>query len=206
MTIRIAILAAGLLLALGGRLAAQERAVPPEPPGPPFERIERLRLERLQEALDLTDEQTETLRQQMERTHEAMRASFARQQEAIEALEQSLATRPPDEDALRRALADVESAREAMEREREQHTAELGRTLTLEQRAKFLLFNRHFDTRLRELVEQHGGRGVRDHRGPAPRRDEMRGGDSREERIAALEREIREMQEELAELKSGAED
>ena len=197
MTIRTGTMAATLLLATSLPLAAQERAAPP---GPPHERIERLRLERLHEALGLTDEQTETLRRQMERSHEAMRASFDRQREAMEALERSLASRPPDEGALRRALAEVESARVAMEREREQHMAELSRTLTLEQRAKFLLFNRHFDSRLRELVDQHRGRGRDDHAGhdAAPERREP----SREQRIESLERRIAEMRSELERLRA----
>jgi Spy/CpxP family protein refolding chaperone len=135
----------------------------------------------------------------MERSHEAMRASLERQKDAMEALERSLAARPPDEDALRRALAEVETAREAMEREREQHVTELSRTLTLEQRAKFLLFNRQFDSRLRELVERHrGGHGAPD----GPGRDAERRPPTREERIESLERRIAEMRRELEELRA----
>ena len=198
MTMRTGTIAGALLLATSLPLAAQERAAPP---GPPHERIERLRIERLHEALGLTDEQTETLRRQMERSHESMRASFERHRQAMAALERSLATRPADEGALRRALADVESARVAMEREREQHMAELSRTLTLEQRAKFLLFNRQFDSRLRELVEKHHGResGIRGEARATERRDP-----SREEKIASLERRIAEMQSEIARLRAGA--
>jgi hypothetical protein len=127
-----------------------------------------------------------------------------RQKDAMEALERSLAARPPDEGALRRALAEVGAAREAMEREREQHVAELSRTLTLEQRAKFLLFNRQFDSRLRELVERHrGGHAAPD---DGPGRDGERRAPSREERIESLERRIAEMQEELEELRADDDD
>ena len=200
MTLRIAAIGGALIVMTSLPVAAQERAAPPPPP---HERIERLRLDRLQQSLDLTDEQTETLRLQMERNHEAMRQSFDRQKDAMEALEQSLAARPPDEEALRRAMAEVETAREAMEREREQHVAELSRTLTLEQRAKFLLFNRQFDSRLRELVERHRG----GHAAPeSPRRDGERYGASREEKIESLERRIAEMQRELKELRAGDDD
>jgi Spy/CpxP family protein refolding chaperone len=200
MTIRIGAVAGALVLLTSLPIAAQER---PAPPPPPHERIERLRIDRLQKSLGLSDEQTETLRRQMERSHESMRESFERQQEAMEALEQSLAARPPDEDALRRALAEVETARQAMEREREQHVAELARTLTLEQRAKFLLFNRQFDSRLRELVERH-------REGHAPPDDPARVPERRppssEERIESLERRIAEMQREIEELRAGDDD
>ena len=67
--------------------------------------------------------------------------------------------------------------------EREQHVAELSRTLTLERRAKFLLFNRQFDSRLRELVERHRG-GHADPDGP---------GRDAERRIAEMHRELAEL-------------
>ncbi|HEY7471998.1 MAG TPA: periplasmic heavy metal sensor [Gemmatimonadota bacterium] len=192
---------AGVLLLAAVPLGAQEPPPPHDRPG--IERLERLRLERLHDALDLTEEQAATLTAQMERSHTAMRESFRRQTEAMEAVEKSLAANPVDQEALRRALADVEAAREEMERERERHMAELGRTLTPEQRAKFLVFNRQFEVRLRELVEKHRGRGHGEEDGghgaerPAP---------SREARIEALEKRIGELQEELEELKSGADD
>jgi Spy/CpxP family protein refolding chaperone len=208
MTIRIPALVA-LLVATALPLAAQER---PAPPGqPPIERLEALRLERLQEALDLTQEQTETLRRQMDQNRTAMRESFDRQQAAIDALHESLKGEPADQEGLRRALAEVEASRADMERLRESHMADLERTLTLEQRAKFLLFNRQFDSRLRELVERH-------HRGPeepgrlreppdAPRAPRMeRPEPSREERIEMLEHRIQEMQGELEDLRGGAGD
>lgn len=202
MTSRIGSIAGALLLVASLPLAAQERAGPPGPP--PIERLEQLRIERLQETLGLTEEQTETLRQQMERSHESMRETFERQKEAMDALEESLAGQPVDQDALRRALADVEAAREQMERQREQHMAELGRTLTLEQRAKFLLFNRQFDSRLRELVERHRGRG---HAPPGePGLGPERREPTREEMIESLEKRIAEMQQELQELRSGSRD
>lgn len=202
MTIRIGSIAGALLLVASLPLAAQERTAPPGPP--PIERLERLRFERLQETLELSEEQTETLRQQMERSHESMRESFDRQREAMDALEESLAEEPVDQEALQRTLADVETAREQMERHREQHMAELGRTLTPEQRAKFLLFNRQFDSRLREIVERHRGRGPGPPDGPGlgPDRREP----TRDEKIESLEKRIDEMQRELQELRSGADD
>lgn len=201
MRMRIGTIAGALLLATALPLAAQEGA----PPRPPHERIERLRLERLHESLGLTEEQTEALRRQMERSHQAMLESFARQREAMEALEKSLAERPPDEEALRRAMAEVETSRGAMEREREQHMAELARTLTVEQRARFLLFNREFDSRLRELVEKHrhGRAGDAGHAAaPAPGWGPDQRPAGREQKIEFLEQRIRELQRQLDELRS----
>lgn len=90
--------------------------------------------------------------------------------------------------------------RGAQERSRARRAlAELSRTLTLEQRAKFLLFNRQFDSRLRELVERHrGGHGAPD----GPGRDAERRPPIREERIESLERRIAEMQRDLEKLRA----
>ena len=204
MTTRIATIAATLLLCGGLPLPAQERSAPPSPP--PIERLEKLRFERLHETLGLSEEQTATLHQQMERSHEEMRRSFQRHKEAVEALERSLAVEPADQQALRRSLAEVQAAREQMESQRERHMAELERTLTLEQRAKFLLFNRRFDSRLRELVDKHRGpRGAEAPPGPpGPRGIAGPAGSAatREERIDLLERRIAEMERELEELRA----
>jgi Spy/CpxP family protein refolding chaperone len=200
MTTRTGIAVGMLALAAATSLPAQE--LPPPQDRPAIERLERLRVERMHDALGLTEEQTATLHAQMERSHTALRESFHRQSAAMEALEKSLAAHPVDQKALRRALAEVESARAQMESERERHMAELARTLTPEQRAKFLLFNRQFDARLRELVDRHRGR----RHGEGGGHEVDRPAPSREERIEALEKRIAEMQEELEELKSGAEE
>lgn len=229
MKTRIPVLIVVLLAAGALPLAGQERPAPParEPllldrtpgPPPPIERLESLRLERLQEALDLTDEQTATLRRELGENRAAMREAFERQHAAMEALRESLKDEPVDQASLRRALADVEAARAEMERRRERQMAELGRTLSVEQRAKFLLFNRQFDARLRELVERRrapaspGRQGQfpmrvvpprdLDHRMPVvpPRPGYERREPSREERIEMLERRIGELQRELEELR-----
>lgn len=210
MKIRIPTLAGALLLAAALPVLAQERAAPAGPP--PIERLEKLRLERLQESLGLTEEQTESLRRQLEENRAAMRESFERHHAAMESLHESLKTEPANQEALRRALADVEAARERMDELRDRQIAGLGGTLTLEQRAKFLLFNRQFDSRLRELVERrHGGKpgephGLREEPGAprAPGAGPDRPEPTREQRIEFLEKRIEEMQRQLEELRSGS--
>lgn len=212
MTSRIPIIVAALLLSASLPLAGQERSAPPSPPS--VERLQQLRFERLHEALGLSRQQAAALHEQMMRSYQEMRGSFQRQQEAIEELEEKLATDPVDEEALRRSLAEVEAARAQMEAQRERHMAELERTLSLEQRAKFLLFNRRFDSRLRELVEQHRGRHGEAPRGTpdgvaAPPGPPGRGPDprqaTREQKIEFLEKRIQELERQLEELRSDAE-
>lgn len=153
-------------LFFAGSLAGQERLTPPaeaapqEPPArqsPAVERLEALRYQRLQEALGLSDEQTRALRRLATASREALRESMVREQAAVQALERTLATEPLDDAALARSLDAVEAARADRERVRRAQIEGLARVLTPEQRARYLLFNRRFDARLRELIEERRG-------------------------------------------------
>jgi Spy/CpxP family protein refolding chaperone len=160
MRARLAILAAALLLS-ASPAAGQERLAPPGgrvQGARPIERLEELRFQRLQAALGLTDDQTLMLRRQVNANREAMRLALEREQAAVQALERALASDPVDEQALQRSLDAVDAERAEMERLRRDQMEGLSRILNPEQRAKFLLFNRRFDARLRELVEEHRGR------------------------------------------------
>jgi len=160
-------LALGSILLAAASLAAQERLGPPgeaSPQAPPVrrqvpavERLEALRYQRLQGALGLTDEQTQALRRLVTANREALRESIEREQAAVQALERTLASEPVDEGALARSLDAVEAARAEMERLRREQIEGLSRVLTPEQRARYLLFNRRFDARLRELIEERRG-------------------------------------------------
>lgn len=156
--IAIPVVALGLLLSATS-IAAQERLAPRggTQPEPPIERLEQVRFERLQAALGLTDEQTRTLRRQVTANREALRLSLERERAAVQALERTLASEPVDEDALQRTLDAVDDARTEMERVRRDQMEGLSRILNPEQRARFLLFNRRFDARLRELIDQRRG-------------------------------------------------
>lgn len=185
MRLRIAIAVGSLLLA-AAPLAAQERLAPPDEDArqapaapaqrrlPAMERLEAIRYERLQEALGLSDERTRALRRLATANRDALRQSMELEQAAVQALERTLASEPVDEAALARSLDAVEAARADMERLRREQIEGLSRVLTAEQRARYLLFNRRFDARLRELIQERrsapGVRpGLRD-RAPSDRR------------------------------------
>ncbi len=180
------VLALCSILLSAASLAAQERLAPPDGDArqapaqrraPAMERLEALRYQRLQEALGLSDDQTRALRRLATANRDALRQSMEREQGAVQALERTLASEPVDEAALARSLDAVEAARAEMERLRREQIEGLSRVLTAEQRARYLLFNRRFDARLRELIEERrhvpdepGGRpGLRD-RAPSDRR------------------------------------
>lgn len=174
-------IALGSFFLCASTLAAQDRLAPPDgrgqapstrPQAPALERLEALRYERLQQALGLSDEQTRALRRLATANRDALRQSMEREQAAVQAMERTLAAEPVDEDALARSLDAVETARADMERLRREQIEGLSRVLTAEQRARYLLFNRRFDARLRELIEERrGGAGpVLRERGPSDRR------------------------------------
>ena len=162
MTYRIATLLCAIFLS-ASTVAAQELAPPDDGArqapstqrrAPALERLEALRYERLQAALGLSDEQTQALRRLATANREALRQSMEREQAAVRALERTLASEPVDEAALGRSLDAVEAARADMERLRREQIEGLSRVLTAEQRARYLLFNRRFDARLRELIQE----------------------------------------------------
>jgi Spy/CpxP family protein refolding chaperone len=161
---RVALALCSVLLSAAS-LAAQEGLAPPDAQrqapteestrwGPGVERLEALRYQRLQAALGLSDEQMRALRRLTTANREALRESMQREQAAVRALERTLASEPVDEDALARSLDAVEAARADMERLRREQIEGLSHVLTPEQRARYLLFNRRFDARLRELIEE----------------------------------------------------
>jgi Spy/CpxP family protein refolding chaperone len=160
------VLALSSILLSAASIAAQERLTPPDaqrqaPPterqAPAVERLEALRYQRLQAALGLSNEQTRMLRRLATANRDALRQSIEREQAAVQALERTLANEPVDEEELARSLYAVEAARADMERVRREQIEGLSRVLTPEQRARYLLFNRRFDARLRELIEERRG-------------------------------------------------
>ncbi|MGH7571674.1 MAG: Spy/CpxP family protein refolding chaperone [Gemmatimonadota bacterium] len=120
---------------------------------PDVERLEHLRFERMQEALELDEEQVQTLRSDIEEFRRQSRESRAGHREAMERLRQALES--DDETGVEQALTDVERRRvEARERQA-RHEERLTELLRPEQRARFLLFHDRFDSHLRELIHRH---------------------------------------------------
>lgn len=156
---RAAALAAALLLALVGPLAAQERP-------PSAERLERMRMERLRQTLELDRQEAAALERQMGENRRAVREARARMADAERELRLALRNRPPDRRAIEHSLRSLEAERQALQRRHEAHERALAATLTPEQRAKLLLFNQQFDRRLRELMDRRGSATVL--RGNAP--------------------------------------
>lgn len=123
-------------------------------------RLDELRFQRMQEALSLSREQMESLRSAMEELREKNLGLRESERESLEGLREALQRQPIDEDAIARSLESLESRRGELERLRIDHRDVLARILGPEQRARLLLFNRHFDHRLRELIERRRAPGA----------------------------------------------
>lgn len=148
-TISLLLLLAGPTLAQHG--PSRDGGLPPEA----VERLERIRLERLQRALQLTEEEMEALRSRMRAHRGDMRDAMGEQREAIERLHAALRADPVDQQEVARAMQAVERRREAMRALHDRHREVIGRDLSPEKRAKLMLFNEQFDRHLRELVSRH---------------------------------------------------
>lgn len=148
-------------------------AVAQEPPD--VHRLEDLRFQRMEEALSLSKEQVEALRSAMEEIRDRSRGLRESEREAMERLREALRSEPTDKAAVDRALESLDERRAEAERLRAEHQQRLGEVLGAEQRARLLLFNHHFDSRLRELIDRRRGPGAGAGRPGLQGRDERQG-------------------------------
>jgi Spy/CpxP family protein refolding chaperone len=148
-------------------------AVAQEPPD--VHRLEELRFQRMQEALSLSEEQVDALRSAMEEIRQRSRGLRESEVESMERLREALRRDPVDEAAVARALESVEERRAEAERLRAEHQERLAEVLGAEQRARLLLFNHHFDSRLRELIDRRRVPGAGPLRPGHPGHDERMG-------------------------------
>ena len=123
-------------------------------------RLEDLRFQRLQEALSLSGEQVRSLRSAMEEIRDRSQGLRESERESMEELREALRKDPVDEAEIARALESLDERRAEAERLRAEHGRRLAEVLDAEQRARFLLFNHHFDDRLRELIDRRRGPGA----------------------------------------------
>lgn len=170
------------LLLLPAVPTAGQEAAPPPGEGPPpeaIERLERVRMERMQEALELSDQEVASIRSAMKEHREEMRRAMVEQREAMDRLERALRDEPVDQREVARAMEAIERRRERVQALRDRHRNEIGRDLSPEKRARMMLFNQRFERHLRELMARHRrphmdrpvpgrGPGARG-RGPGPR-------------------------------------
>lgn len=118
------------------------------------ERIETLRLWKMIEFLDLTEEQWDKFLPLFHRFQEAQKELKAAKRDLFDSLKEELESKEPDQGKIRAILTELEKNQEALEKERKDFLIDSGKTLTLIQEARLLLFEREFEKKLRETIRK----------------------------------------------------
>ncbi len=127
----------------------------PEPPmgGPGRERIERFRKMRLIELLDLKEEQSVRFIARFNEFENNRRDLNKQRDEILDKIER-LVRNNADEKEIEKVFPEVEAIGRKIGEERLKFFNSLGDLLSVQQRAKLLLFERRFETELRDAVRQ----------------------------------------------------
>jgi hypothetical protein len=129
-----------------------------QPPGPPegarpFERIEQWKKVRLIEVLDLKEDQSARFFARL-KEHEAQRRELHKAKgDALDRLDRLVRNHAAAAE-LEKAIPDVLAVDDKMHDEQSKFFLSLGDILTVEQRAKLVLFDRQFEKELRDAMRE----------------------------------------------------
>lgn len=127
----------------------------PGPPmdGPGRERIERFRKMRMIEMLDLKEDQSVRFIARFNEFENARRELSKQRDEVLDKIER-LVRNNADEKEIEKTILEVETVTRKIGEERLKFFNSLSDLLSVQQRAKLLLFERRFETELRDAVRQ----------------------------------------------------
>ncbi len=172
------LIAASLLIFSGLPAAAQQRQAPPPgefaDPGadsqPSPERreeirkkIEAVRMWRMMEELRLDDATSSKLSSILSSQDQRRREIMKGQMELMQELRALLRPQKPDDNRLKSALDRIEQNHRDMQELRNRELKDIRTLLTVEQQARFLIFQQEFQREMRDLIT--GARGVGQGRG-----------------------------------------
>ncbi|MGB8657356.1 MAG: hypothetical protein WCE90_06170 [Candidatus Zixiibacteriota bacterium] len=121
------------------------------------ENIETLHMWKLLEALDLTSDQSARFLPALKDFQEAKKTFEDRRRELLRQLEADLESKGNEGD-LKEALTNLENNRKEFQLEMDKLFERSRAILTLEQQAKFFLFEDKFERRMKETIEQMRGK------------------------------------------------
>jgi superfamily II RNA helicase len=119
--------------------------------GRPMERVERLRKVRLIEFLGLQEEQSARFIARLNEHEKARRDLFNERSDVLDKLD-TLLENKAEAPEIEKRIAEVESINARIAEENQKFYAGLSDILSVEQRAKVLLFERRFERELREAI------------------------------------------------------
>ena len=121
--------------------------------GPPFERIERFKKVRLIEMLDMKEDQSVRFFARLNEHDNAKRELFKAKMDLLDKIER-LVRNHASESEFDKVFPDVASANAKIFEDDQKFFDGLKDILSVEQRGKFLLFERHFEQELREAMKE----------------------------------------------------
>lgn len=121
--------------------------------GRPFERIEQWKKIRLGEVLDLKEEQSVRFFARLNEHEGRRRDLFKERGDVLDRIER-LVRNHGDETEIQKEMDNVSTVDGKMMEEGKKFLGSLGDILTVEQRAKLLLFERRFEKELREAMRE----------------------------------------------------
>ena len=137
-----------IIIFLPGLLWAQ-----PGPGSRPYERIEQWKKVRMIEMLDLNEEQSVRFFARMNDHEKAERALRQERMEILDRLERMVRGGAEESDYAK-AFAQVRDVDTRIDTERQEFFDNLKNFLSTEQRAKLMLFERRFDSELRQAMRE----------------------------------------------------
>lgn len=132
---------------------SQEPMPPPPQQGPPFERIERFKKMRMVEMLDLKEEQSVRFFARYNEFENTRKDLNHQKDEALDKIERLIRNKA-DAKEYEKLFAEVEAINRKIADEKLKFFNGLSDLLSIEQRAKLLLFERRFESELREAVRE----------------------------------------------------
>lgn len=141
------------VLLLSHAVVRSQEPMPPPQQGPPFERIERFKKMRMVEMLDLKEEQSVRFFARYNEFENTRKDLNHQKDEALDKIERLIRNKA-DAKEYEKLFAEVEAINRKIGDEKLKFFNSLGDLLSIEQRAKLLLFERRFENELREAVRE----------------------------------------------------
>ncbi|MEO8168545.1 MAG: hypothetical protein ABI623_09870, partial [bacterium] len=136
-----------------GLLRAQPSGSPPQMSGRSMERVERFKKMRLVEMLDLKEDQSVRFFARFNDFENARKELNRQKDETFDKIERLLRNKA-DQKEYEKLFDEVEVVNRKIGDEKLKFFNSLGDLLTIEQRAKLILFERRFEHELREAVKE----------------------------------------------------
>lgn len=138
------------------------------PDGPPSrerreeigKKIEAIRIWRMTEALGLNADSAMKLASVLGPIGQKRREIMRAQAETMKTMRQELKHQKPDEATIKQLLDKLENDHRGMQELRDEETRRVKDILTIEQQARFLIFQQEFQREIRELIAAARGRSV----------------------------------------------